>query len=152
MKTLTAENVLSDLQKHAESIKSGESQTVGTASLGDVVRQGDLYLTVIEVLPPSAKKVKEKQLAPGTTQGSRHVASAQLYEVDKREIAEAIVKANLKASMDVERFVGPVVVFDKASPVTHPEHGWVTMPAGSVCAVTYQRNLDQEEKERRVQD
>lgn len=152
MKTLTAENVLTDLQKHAESIKSGEAQTVGTASLGDVVRQGDLYLTVIEALPPSAKKSKQKQLAPGTTQGSRHIADAQTFEADKGEIVSAIRKANPNALPDVERFIGPLVVFSEASPVMHPEHGWVTMPAGSVCAVTYQRDLDQEERERRVQD
>lgn len=152
METMTAERVLSDLQQHAESIKSGVPQEIGTASLGDVVRQGDLYLTVIGKLPKSTKTMTGKQLAPGTTQGSRHCVSVQMYKVDKAEVTKAILKANPKATPDVERFVGPVIVFDQSSPVTHPEHGWVTMPAGSVCAVTYQRDLDEEERERRVQD
>jgi hypothetical protein len=54
-----------------------------------------------------------------------------------------------------QRYVGPVFVSPStptADDLTHPEHGNQGFPAGAVCAVVYQRNLDAEEREARVAD
>jgi hypothetical protein len=53
------------------------------------------------------------------------------------------------------QYIGPVFVSPKnptCDDLTHPEHGNQGFPAGTVCAVVYQRSLDEEQREARVQD
>lgn len=121
---------------------------------GDVCHQGDLIIVGIKTLPKSAKPRANRQLAEGTTQESRHVLErGDVYDADPGEVVELIRQAN-GANVD-PRYIGPVFV----SPIeptkddlTHPEHGNQGWPAGTVCATVYQRNLDQENREARVQD
>jgi hypothetical protein len=42
MNTITAEKAFVEVQRVAERIKNDETAVVGTVSLGDVIRQGDL--------------------------------------------------------------------------------------------------------------
>ena len=122
--------------------------------VGDVAHQGDLIIVRIARLPASARARTNRQLAEGSTQGSRHVMSrGDVYDADAAQVAKLICEAT---GVRVERqYIGPVFV-SPANPtesdLTHPEHGRQGFPAGAVCAVVFQRNLDAEERAARVAD
>lgn len=113
------------------------------ASPGDVFRQGDLYIRKLAKVPSRAVKApvaapsEPLQLAPGTTQGSRHI-------VDSRE---GVTVYNLEEPTALD---GPILSLTKDRVVTHPEHGHVRLNAGDIYAITYQRAFAEEL--RRVQD
>lgn len=140
--------------EHVERIVNDASKLLETFSAGDVSHQGDLIIVGIKSLPASAKPRENRQLADGNTQGSRHVlARGTVYNASPEEVAELIRQAT-KEWVDA-RYVGPVFVSPdrpSADDLTHPEHGNQGFPAGTVCAVVYQRNLDAEEREQRTRD
>jgi hypothetical protein len=73
----TAERAYYAVAKRAEAIRNDEPATIATMSPGDSVRQGDLYLTCLdEALPRTTGPWPGgRQLAPGASRGSRHVAA-----------------------------------------------------------------------------
>jgi hypothetical protein len=141
MKTMTAEKALTKIQNQAERIKSDETQRFPeAASVGDTHRQGDVYITLLAAVPDVAKRETKPaaQLAPGTTQGSRHI----LDSMD----GVAMYRLPNPGMLD-----GPIVECRKERTITHPEHGDVILPPG-VYQISYQRDLDAEDRERRVLD
>lgn len=102
-----------------------EPERIGSPSIGDVVRQGDVYLECIST--KGKTEIQDRQLAPGNTQGSRHVLEG-----------DAILwKENpLK---DPEHLKGPSFHCSSECTVTHPEHGNKILPADTTWAVIYQR-------------
>lgn len=149
---LTADKAFSRVQEVAEKIKNDEVARVGTMSVGDVVRQGDVYIVCIGKLPRSLKKSANRQLAPGTTQGSRHVlvGNCEVYEsTDKGEVVELIRSAVNSDDIHAE-LIGPVFKSLSELEVDHPEHGNRVLPADEVYAVYYQRQFAEEI--RRVRD
>ena len=50
---------------------------VRTCSVGDEIRQGDVYLYPVEEPAKPGAKVDRRQLAPGSTPGSRHIVEAR---------------------------------------------------------------------------
>lgn len=143
MATATATKTIEEMQAQAEKIRSDRPQKFPeAASPGDRFRQGDLYITLLGDIPADATPMKEPalQLVPGSTQGSRHCldsgAGVQMFTLAK------------PGTLD-----GPVFRLADERTVTHPEHGHVILPGGGRCyGVHYQRDLDQEEQERRVLD
>ena len=150
MATLTA-------RPHAtipEQITTDTAKLHATFEVGDVSHQGDLIIICIASLPPSATKRTDRQLAVGNTQGARHILRrGDVYDADRAEVALLINKA---IGCEVAtKYIGPVFVAPRSpteNDLTHPEHGNQGFPAGSICAVVYQRNLDAEERELRVLD
>jgi hypothetical protein len=138
MKSATIENVMDQIGEAAEKIKSDGERVIEVMDVGDEVRQGDLYITMIAGLPKGATPVKrpQSQLAPGTTQGSRHT----LRSLDGVTIHE------LKNAGPLD---GPILVCENGCAIDHPEHGNRVFPAG-VYAITYQRAYADEI--RRVED
>ena len=137
-----------------ERICNNAPKLLASFELGDVSHQGDIILVRISGLPKSAKPRENRQLAEGDTQGSRHVMTrGKVYSADPTEIARLIKSAT---NVDVDgKYVGPVFVSPEdptENDLTHPEHGHQGFPAGAVCAVVFQRNLDQDEMEARVRD
>lgn len=137
-----------------ESIVNDAPKLHATFEVGDVAHQGDLIVVRLSKLPASAKPRENRQLAEGNTQGSRHILErGDVYDAKRSDVVKAI-KAATKVSI-AEQYIGPVFV-SPAEPtendLTHPEHGNQGFPAGAVCAVVYQRNLDAEKREARVQD
>lgn len=111
------------------------------ASVGDAYRQGDIYLMLLDKVPVGAIRRKEVslQLAPGNTQGSRHILDS----------GEGVTAYTLP---DATEFDGPIIKLDCERELTHPEHGHVILPAG-IYAVGYQRTQDAlNEAARRVRD
>ena len=133
----------------AEVIVNDEPKLHETFEPGDVAHQGDIMIICLKELPIEKSLRPNRQLAEGNTQGSRHVMSrGAVYDCPKNHVAKAIKEA---CGMDIGlAYIGPVFVSPEAptcDDLTHPEHGNQGFPAGSVCAVVYQRNLDQEQRE-----
>lgn len=138
------------IKKSAEKMDAAKTERIATASIGDVVRQGDIYLICLESVP-AGQDVKSRQLAPGSTQGSRHVAvgNCRIVNANRATVANTINRLVKDAAVP-EQLVGPVIECRGETTITHPEHGHRILPAGSVWASVYQRA--HAEEVRRVQD
>lgn len=138
----TATKTIESLRTTAQRVKTNAPQRFGeAASVGDDYRQGDVYITYLgETAPGGLKKSKSvrAQLAPGTTQGSRHVLDS----------VEGVTEFSVPNATE---FDGPVLLLEVERTVTHPEHGHVTLAPGCY-GVTYQRTEDAERRRARVQD
>lgn len=143
--TLTAERAFQEVQSEAEVIKNDETATIGTVSKGDVIRQGDIYLVAIGSLPKTRKQIKERQLAPGTSQGSRHILEGvcNIYQCNAEEVITLICKAVPNADLHAE-LMGPVIETKSGCELTHPEHGNRILPDGEVFASVFQRAFAEE--------
>lgn len=141
-------------RQQPERIVNDAPKLHGTFEPGDVAHQGDLIIVCIAKLPKSARPRKNRQLAEGQTQGSRHVLErGEVYDADAKEVAKAIKKAT--GAEVGEQYIGPVFVSPTdptENDLTHPEHGNQGYAAKAVCAVVYQRSLDAEQREARVLD
>lgn len=128
----------------AEAICNADPATIATMSPGDVVRQGDLYLVALDVAPARAGEYDGRQLAPGATQGSRHVVvgDCELFTPDEADVA-GILSRLVPATKGQRHFFGPVILARGPVTVEHPEHGHRTVPAG-IYLVTQQRTWAQE--------
>jgi len=143
MKTVEAntrfKEEVKELKDSVKGYKAAKTQVIGSPSLGDVVRQGDIYLVCIDKLP-AGKKTENRQLAEGNTQGSRHIVTGDVQ----------IVTPN-SAHPGVDRVLcGPAFHCNEAAEVTHPEHGNKILPKDTTWRVTFQRSFAEEV--RRVQD
>lgn len=125
----------------------------GMWPVGSVAHQGDVILVRIAGIPAKSVPRPNRQVAEGTTQGSRHVlVGGAVYNSPVAAVSRAIKKACPRADVG-ERYCGPVFVTDETTVLTHPEHGdHEYRTAGMVVAVVFQRNLDTEEREQRVRD
>lgn len=139
---VSATQAFEEVRSRAEEIRNDETAAVGTVSPGDVVRQGDLYLVCVTGHLPGGKfpRTDRRQLAPGTTQGSRHVlqGEAEVLEVPGPEAAQAVRAVLPKAELFPE-LMGPVFKTLGPCELDHPEHGNRVLPAGEAFAVVYQR-------------
>ena len=131
MSDLTAQAAFERVQ---ESAAVDDTRFARTIQIGEGVRQGDLYLFRVEPRIERGTKTG-RQLAPGNTQGSRHVAAGRGVEV------YAVPGGPLD---------GPVVVADRRWRLEHPEHADIDMPSGTY-QVSYQRDFAAEQI-RRVAD
>jgi hypothetical protein len=121
--------------------------------VGTVAHQGDLVLVRIAGMPQSGKPRQDRQLAAGNTQGSRHVLETGLpYDCAASDVANAIAAVCPGVAVQAA-YIGPVFATrGGAADLLHPEHGDHHYRGEMVLAVVYQRNLDAEEREQRVQD
>ena len=138
-KSTTASSAYQEVLDLAEQIKNGEPATIALIEPGDVVRQGDIYLVSLDVSPASPKRWAGRQLAEGTTQGSRHVTvgDCDLFLPDPAR-AKDVLNRLIPGTRDQELFLGPVIEARESVTIEHPEHGHRTLPAGTYL-VTYQR-------------
>lgn len=135
MATATAVSVLKKIQQAGKRAAKKQKATVHrfpeAASAGDYWRQGDIYLTLLASVPKDAQKTEVvAQLAPGTTQGSRHCVSD----------TSAVEMYLLGTPTALE---GPVLHVCREVTIQHPEHAHVVLPPG-VYHVTYQRAFAKE--------
>lgn len=124
--------VFTEIKNAVESIKNDEAQCFPeAASTGDYWRQGDIYITKLrhDSLDVNVSKAHPNQLAPGNTQGSRHVATGDCSVY----------------SRSGDALTGPVVKVNSEAVITHPEHGDLKLPPG-VFGITYQRAYAEELK------
>jgi hypothetical protein len=137
----TAERAYYAVAKRAEAIRNDEPATIATMSPGDSVRQGDLYLTCLdEALPRTTGPWPGgRQLAPGASRGSRHVAAGVREVLIVDEATAAATLARLVPKTAGKRlFFGPLLRAPDGVTIEHPEHAHRTLPPGNYL-VTYQR-------------
>jgi hypothetical protein len=134
-------DVITEVELVAKNAAKRETQRFPeAASIGDTIRQGDVYVTLLAAVPTGYQKQAKwnQQLAPGTTQGSRHV-------LDSKTGTTCYIHPS------ASEFDGPVLLLKQERELTHPEHGNWILPPG-IYGITYQRTQDALEQQRRVAD
>ena len=136
---ITAQMAYARVQAAVEQIKNDALEVICTLEPGDVVRQGDVYLVLLDIAPKRVAAYTGLQLASGTTQGSRHVAAGAvtLYTGDTSELTACLNRLIPQTKGRAQLF-GPVAHAEAPWVETHPEHGDKQCPAG-YYVVTYQR-------------
>ena len=131
MKTLTVENY----KKYQEDVKRLTIEGLRICrnmQIGQVVRQGDIYIHKVDDNHPHGKKTKNYQLAIGTNLGSRHIAdeSFEVYE-----------GTTLPDYVNSKHFLGQLIKGTKdSSMITHPEHGNICVGKGTF-QITHQMDI-----------
>jgi hypothetical protein len=131
---MKAKEVLHQIRDAARATAAGARVTEISAALvrpGLHVRQGDVLLVAVAPDAEHGDEIGERQLAPGTTQGSRHVAEGD---------------ARLYAPADPSPLVGPLLVVGEGGCViVHPEHRHYRLPPETAWQVRYEQDLAAEE-------
>lgn len=111
-----------EIDRLAKANAQPEVRRIVEIAIGQVVRQGDIYIHAVEPDHKGGEKLEDRQLALGNTQGSRHIAEAP---------ASIFAGTTLPAWCDRRTFLGPLVKSQKRFVVAHPEHAHVSLPAGT---------------------
>jgi hypothetical protein len=131
----SATQIFEQIQQHAEANKSDRTIYIDP-EIGQYTPQGDVNFLVLDKLPVGAIEVKPvKQLAPGTTRGSRHCIADRCLgttEFYRHRIPNPLQGAILIAKSELE--------------IEHPEHANLVFPAGTILAVGFQRQYANELK------
>ena len=117
-----------------------EVRFVDSIQIGQYARQGDLYLLRIDEVPKGLKTTPTRQLAPGSTMGSRHTVGSG---VTVYESAGQVQRNELGYML-----AGPVIESPEHITVEHPEHAHISLPPG-IYQVCYQVDV---RTMRRVED
>lgn len=136
MSVQTAERVHSQIVSEASQRAAPGVRVISSIKVGQVVRQGDIYIHRVGSNHSRGAVARSRQLAVGTTQGSRHVA----------ELPAIVYEGSERPKWCTGQLLGPlfVVPAGQRCVVSHPEHAHVDLPAGTY-QVTHQmdaRTLD----------
>lgn len=100
--------------------------------IGEVVRQGDIYIHRVDPTHAHGGETKNHQLAMGVTLGSRHIADENFMVYEG---------TTLPSWVDRRHFLGPCIVTTSATAlITHPEHANVALGPGCY-QVTHQMDI-----------
>lgn len=133
--TKTAVVAYQEIEAEAPKKASAEVRKVAKHALGQVVRQGDIYLHAVSAKHARGGEIKNRQLAPGVTTGSRHIATGAVKIHEGKALPEWVKPMN---GVGVAALLGPLVrIGKKGATITHPEHAHVRLPEGD-WQVTYQ--------------
>lgn len=99
---------------------------VESIAVGEFARQGDCYLLRLDKPITGWRPTDERQLAPGVSNGSRHVAegAVEIFTSPESNPVERLRDGR-------SRLLGPQIVAKERFTVTHPEHAHVSLPAGT---------------------
>jgi len=142
MKTMTAHQALEIVRTSKLNPKPDPISLNSVNSIGEWVRQGDIYITAVERPMKNCKPIDnfDGQLAVGNSRGSRHCISRnQLSSVKAYHHPDFGSRTSPEAGMFLE--------IAKDVEVTHPEHGTVNLGPGCY-EVTYQVDFFGKEKSR----
>lgn len=115
-----------------------ETRNVTAIAVGEFARQGDVYLERISSLSKDWTKTGNRQLAPGTSPGSRHVVTKGPTLFVSPEL---IPRENTRTGV---RLLGPQIEAREPFTVEHPEHAHITLPPGLYQA-SYQLDFQQQQ-------
>ena len=136
---LAAAEAIAEVTKKADELAVPELRHIPRIEVGQAVRQGDIYIHRVADDHPCGEKLKTRQLAIGTTQGSRHVAEAPA-QVFQGTRAPGYMRNAL---------LGPLVrSLKERLRISHPEHAHIDLPPGTY-QITHQMDARTLE---RVQD
>jgi len=115
------------IQEKAKELAVQDKRTVLKMEVGQVGRQGDIYIHRVPNDHERGLELKTRQLALGESMGSRHIAEAPAKVCEGTE-APGWAQTEL---------LGPCIVAELPFTVSHPEHAHIDLPAG-VYQVTHQ--------------
>jgi len=123
---------IEQVQKDAETTKVAKPRYFPIMKVGEIVRQGDIYIHRVEDNHEHGIELDSRQLAQGFSQGSRHVAEApsKVYEGTTHP----------KSANGPNPFLGPLVKSNVEFTITHPQHAHVTLGAGCY-QITHQMDV-----------
>lgn len=134
------------LEKITKAAPDTELRICRRAEIGKtVIHQGDVYLHRVADEHPRGKELGTRQVAVGTTVGSRHVVEGAVEVFEGTKLPRGVKAPDW---CQVSDLLGPVVVAKEAFTLTHPEHAHHRLPAGT-WQVTYQADYSTRQ---RVQD
>lgn len=123
------------IEKITKSVPDTATRICRRLDIGTAIHQGDVYLHRVADDHPRGEPLGTRQVAVGTTVGSRHIIEGDDVEVFAGKALPPSVKV---PAWTTERdLLGPLVVAKEAFTLTHPEHAHHRLPAGTY-AVTYQ--------------
>lgn len=132
VKAKTAEEAQNLIERSAKEKVVSTVRRIDVMAVGQVVRQGDIYIHCVADGHEKGDLTGDRQLALGESMGSRHVAEkpSQVYA---GEVAPPWYSKNFAP------LLGPCVVSPGRFVITHPEHAHVDLPAGTY-QITHQRD------------
>lgn len=101
-----------------------ETRSIAAIKVGEFARQGDVYLERIDHLSADWQESKNRQLAPGTSPGSRHIVTSGPKLFVSPEMTPRV---NNRIGV---RLLGPQIEAKEEFTVEHPEHAHITLPPG----------------------
>lgn len=121
------------VQKDADTTRVAKPRYFPIMKVGEIVRQGDIYIHRVDDKHEHGAELDSRQLAQGFSQGSRHVAEppSKVYEGTTRP-------GSSTANGTV--FLGPLVKSDVEFTISHPQHANVTLGAGTY-QITHQMDV-----------
>lgn len=134
----TAQEIFESIQEIANEKSVSETRFIKKMEIGQVVRQGDIYIHCVGHKHVHGDKTNNRQLAPGSTQGSRHIVEESVEVYNGTNAPQWTTRALL----------GPYIKSRNRFLVSHPEHAHVSLPPNGY-QITYQ--LDAQTM-RRVED
>lgn len=120
----TQKTALAAVERIQQSARSMPEVRVVDLKVGEVARQGDIYIERVSDIEGRGKAVKSRQLAPGTTKGSRHIVA----ESEAVTLWESRPTLNGKAAFQV----GAAIESKGDVTVTHPEHAWIKLVSDGI--------------------
>ncbi len=116
-------NTIKTIQASAKHLP--EPRVIQGMKVGEVVRQGDIYVERIAAIEGKGGAVASRQLAPGTTKGSRHIVA------ESAGVKLWVSKPTLGGKSAFQ--VGPAIECKGDLTITHPEHAWLKIVGGKVA-------------------
>lgn len=111
--TLTAIRKVQESAKHMPKVRAVDLK------IGEVARQGDIYIERIAKIEGRGEVLKSRQLAPGTSKGSRHIVD---------ESPDVLVVQSAPSLRNHQAFqVGPAIEAKGPVCIMHPEHAWIRL-------------------------
>lgn len=119
----TTKEIIQKIQESAKHMP--QVRIIDRMKIGQVVRQGDIYIERIPAISNKGQSVKSRQLAPGTTKGSRHIVD------ESPSVALWESKPNLENKAAFQ--IGPAIEAKGNFSITHPEHAWIKFVVGKTA-------------------
>lgn len=123
----TAQEAFEMIRLTADEKAVSEIRFIKKMEIGQVVRQGDIYIHCVGDKHPHGDKTNNRQLAPGSTQGSRHTVEGNVDVFNGTTAPEWASRA----------LIGPYIYGKERFVVPHPEHAHVSLPSNGY-QITYQ--------------
>ena len=124
MKTQTLPSISDAISMILEADPITETRFIDSIKPGQDARQGDIYIVAIAAIPVDAKSTLNRQLAPGSTQGSRHSVDAEVSVFNPANLGRKVTTPCGSA------FAGPLLRSDTHILIKHPEHADISLPGG----------------------
>ena len=112
-----------------------------TLKVGEVCRQGDIYILRLDKIENRGAEVKSRQLAPGVSNGSRHIVAenpkVRLYKC----VPDLSRLEKLWGLKLVPLQIGPAIEAKEVWSLTHPSHPFCNQFAAGTYLTIYQMDF-----------